>query len=119
MNPTKLHSDPNLEASTELTIAILQATVGLTEAAQSLSALTQKKDRAQKPAFFRRGLNRTEAADYIGISTTKFGQLVQEKRMPKPKQIDGRYVWDVYALDSAFDALDPSKVASASENPWN
>ena len=102
-----------------MSIAILQATVGLTEAAQSLSALTQKKDRAQKPAYFRRGLNRTEAADYIGISATKFGQLVQEKRMPKPKQIDGRYVWDVYALDSAFDELDRQNAASASENPWN
>ena len=39
------------------------------------------------PAPFRRGLNRAEAADYIGIGTTKFDALVQDGRMPKPKRI--------------------------------
>lgn len=119
MNPANEHNDPDFVPENALSVALLQATVGLTEAAQSLSALTQKKDRAQKPACFRRGLNRNEAADYIGISATKFSQLVHEKRMPKPKQIDGRYVWDVYALDAAFDDLDPSASVSASDNPWN
>ena len=119
MDAQKDQIETGEEAATELSIALLQATVGLTEAANSLSALAQKKERAQKPAYFRRGLNRNEAADYIGISTTKFGQLVQEKRMPKPKQIDGRYVWDVYALDSAFDALDPNNAMQATTNPWN
>jgi excisionase family DNA binding protein len=53
----------------------------------------------------RRGLSREEAAQYVGISATKFDQLVRSGRMPKAKQIDGRKVWDVRRLDIAFDAL--------------
>ena len=110
---------PKTTPPNELSLAILEATIGLKEAAHSLSALTQKTERVQKPASFRRGLSRTEAAEYVGISGTKFGQLVQENRMPSPKKIDGRYVWDVYALDAFFDALDPAEDAGAQKNPWN
>jgi hypothetical protein len=103
----------------ELSLALLQATAGLTEAAHSLSTLTQKRERAQKPAFFRRGLNRTAASEYIGVSATKFGQLVREARMPKPKKIDGRYIWDVYVLDAYFDDLDANDDVPSTQNPWN
>lgn len=53
----------------------------------------------------RRGLSRDEAAMYVGISASKFDQLVSDKRMPGARRIDGRRVWDVRALDVAFDAL--------------
>jgi predicted DNA-binding transcriptional regulator AlpA len=53
----------------------------------------------------RRGLSRVEAAQYIGVGTTKFDELVADGRMPKPVQIDGRKVWDIRALDLAFDVL--------------
>jgi predicted DNA-binding transcriptional regulator AlpA len=53
----------------------------------------------------RRGLSRVEAAMYIGISASKFDELVRDGRMPGPKRIDGRKVWDVRDLDMAFDAL--------------
>lgn len=53
----------------------------------------------------RRGLRREEAAAYIGISPTKFGEMVGDGRMPKFKKIDDAAVWDVHLLDSAFDAL--------------
>lgn len=53
----------------------------------------------------KRGFNRMEAAAYIGISPTKFDQLVADGRMPRPKQIDGRKVWDVCELDPAFEEL--------------
>ncbi len=46
-----------------------------------------------------------EAATYVGISPTKFDQLVADGKMPKPKQIGGRKVWDVRELDPAFDEL--------------
>ena len=46
-----------------------------------------------------RGLSREVASCYIGISVTKFDQLVQEGRMPVPKRIDGRKLWDRDALD--------------------
>lgn len=53
----------------------------------------------------RRGLSREEAAMYVGIGATKFDELVDDGRMPKPKRVDGRKVWDVRKLDMAFEAL--------------
>lgn len=53
----------------------------------------------------RRGLRREEAAAYVGFSARKFDELVADGRMPKPKRIDGVVVWDIHALDRAFDAL--------------
>ena len=53
----------------------------------------------------RRGLSRAEAAMYVGIGTTKFDELVDDGRMPKPKKVDGRKVWDLRKLDIAFDSL--------------
>lgn len=52
-----------------------------------------------------RGLSRDEAARYVGVGTTKFDELVASRRMPKPKRIDGRTVWDRIALDAAFTDL--------------
>jgi len=42
---------------------------------------------------------------YLGISASKFDELVRDGRMPSPKRIDGRRIWDVHQLDLAFDAL--------------
>jgi predicted DNA-binding transcriptional regulator AlpA len=53
----------------------------------------------------RRGLSRDESAMYIGISVGKFDELVADGRMPGPVKIDSRKVWDVRALDLAFDVL--------------
>jgi hypothetical protein len=53
----------------------------------------------------RRGLSRDEAAMYIGISTGKFDEMIRDGRMPSPLCIDKRKVWDVRALDLAFDEL--------------
>lgn len=61
-----------------------------------------------------RGLSRLQAAAYIGVSATKFDEMVADKRMPKPKQIDGRVVWDLRRLDLAFDAL-PEQDTEAQE----
>lgn len=52
-----------------------------------------------------RGLSRDEAARYIGVGSTKFDELVKDGRMPKPKRLDGRAVWDRVALDMAFTDL--------------
>jgi predicted DNA-binding transcriptional regulator AlpA len=53
----------------------------------------------------RRGLSREEAAMYIGISPSKFDELVGDGRVPAPVKIDGRKVWDIRHLDLAFDDL--------------
>ena len=51
----------------------------------------------------RRGLSRVESALYWGISPSKFDQLWKEGRVPPPRLIDGRKVWDVRELDIAFE----------------
>ena len=53
----------------------------------------------------RRGLSRDEAAMYIGISATKFDQMVADGRMPAPVRVDARKIWDIRSLDLAFDVL--------------
>jgi len=62
-----------------------------------------------------RGLNRRQSAFYLGIGTTKFDEMVKDGRMPKPRVIDTRTVWDRYELDDAFEALPHRE----EENPWD
>jgi predicted DNA-binding transcriptional regulator AlpA len=52
-----------------------------------------------------RGLSRVQAAAYVGVSATLFDQLVADNRMPRPKRINRRAVWDRVQLDVAFAAL--------------
>jgi len=52
-----------------------------------------------------RGLNRVQAAAYIGVSASLFDQMVSDGRMPRAKTINSRTVWDRHALDRAFDLL--------------
>jgi predicted DNA-binding transcriptional regulator AlpA len=63
-----------------------------------------------------RGLSREQSARYIGISPSLFDQLVKDGRMPKPKRINARTVWDRRKLDEAFDMLDDG---SAVCDPWD
>jgi predicted DNA-binding transcriptional regulator AlpA len=63
-----------------------------------------------------RGLSRVQAAEYIGVGVTKFDELVGDGRMPRPKRIDGRIVWDRVKLDEAFNALDDE---AASKSEWD
>ena len=56
-------------------------------------------------AYAPRGLSRESAARYIGVGTSKFDELVSSGRMPKPKKIDGRVIWDRLQLDAAFSDL--------------
>ena len=65
----------------------------------------------------RRGLSREEAAVYIGVSARKFDEMVADGRMPRPKLIDARRVWDSHRLDLAFDALPTDGEEAA--NPWD
>jgi predicted DNA-binding transcriptional regulator AlpA len=63
-----------------------------------------------------RGLSRSQSAEYIGVSPTKFDEMVADGRMPKPKRIDSRTVWDLVKLDEAFAALDDE--ATADRGGW-
>lgn len=57
------------------------------------------------PTLPPRGLCRVQAAAYIGVSPTLFDEMVADGRMPKPKRINTRTVWDIRQLDIAFDAI--------------
>lgn len=59
-----------------------------------------------------RGLDRLEAAAYIGVSPGTFDRLVEDGRMPRPKHLQRRHVWDRAALDRAFAALPDDRGAA-------
>lgn len=64
----------------------------------------------------RRGLRRDDAARYVGISPSKFDELVDDGRMPRPVRLDGCVLWDIRRLDLAFDDLSGDHGVS---NPWD
>jgi hypothetical protein len=57
------------------------------------------------PQLSPRGLSRDQAAAYVGVGTTKFDDMVRDGRMPQPKHVDNRVIWDRYQLDQSFEAL--------------
>jgi predicted DNA-binding transcriptional regulator AlpA len=77
---------------------------------------SQRRLSAMRP-MPRRGLSRTEAAVYVGVGATKFDELVATGQMPKPKRIDNRKVWDIVAVDRAFDLL-PSDERGLIDRTW-
>jgi hypothetical protein len=62
-----------------------------------------------------RGLSRVESALYVGVSASLFDAMVRDGRMPQPKCINGRRVWDRRRLDDMFEAL-PERTDT---NPWD
>jgi predicted DNA-binding transcriptional regulator AlpA len=69
------------------------------------------------PSLPPRGLSRTESAAYIGVSPSLFDELVKDGRMPRPKRINSRTIWDRRKLDAAFEAILDEE--SRPENPWD
>lgn len=53
----------------------------------------------------RRGLSRTEAAIYLGISPSKFDELRKDGRIGPAKVLDGRKIFPIEMLDEFFDGL--------------
>jgi len=47
-------------------------------------------------------MSREEAARYIGVGTTTFDRLIEERRMPRPARVGKRVIWDRLKLDAAF-----------------
>jgi hypothetical protein len=60
-----------------------------------------------------------EAAMYFSISPSKFDELVSDGRMPRPRIIDCRKVWDVYELDMAFDELPRDDSPAFAGSSWD
>lgn len=66
----------------------------------------------------KRGLSRAEAAGYIGVSPSTFDRMILAGEMPSPKRIGTRKVWDLRALDLAFDAL-PGEDDTPETHDWD
>jgi predicted DNA-binding transcriptional regulator AlpA len=72
------------------------------------------------------GLSRVQVAAYIGVSPTLFDELVRDGRMPPPKRINRRRLWDRRAIESAFAEFPDSASAGGlgglddddANNPW-
>ena len=59
------------------------------------------------PAEARFGLSRSEASEYVGVSTGLFDELVKSGLMPPAKMMKGRRVWLRPALErAAYDLPD-------------
>jgi predicted DNA-binding transcriptional regulator AlpA len=52
------------------------------------------------------------AAEYVGVSESKFIQMVKDGLMPKPFKIGGVTLWDRRKIDPAFDELSNPEVES-------
>ena len=64
----------------------------------------------------RRGLSRTEAAMYLGISSSKFDELRKRGQVSPPRLIDGRKIWDLLDLNRDFEAF---PVEGGAEEDWD
>jgi excisionase family DNA binding protein len=64
-----------------------------------------------------RGLSRANAAAYVGVSTSKFDDLVSAGIMPKPIRIGRRLLFDRQELDECFDLLHEG--AEDEPNDWD
>jgi hypothetical protein len=51
------------------------------------------------------GLVREEAAAYARVGTTLFDQMVADGRMPPPRMVNGKTIWDQEEVYAAFKAL--------------
>jgi hypothetical protein len=79
--------------------------------------MTTTKAQSLTASSARRGLSRLDAAVYVGVGPGKFDEMVADGRMPAPRRIDGRKVWDVRELDVSFEDL-PHDESAASANSW-
>jgi hypothetical protein len=64
-------------------------------------------------------VDRVAAAAYANVGTTKFDEMVRDGRMPKPRCIDARRVWDVRQLDAAIDELPVAGEPVDDKNPFD
>ena len=67
------------------------------------------------PSLAPRGLSRVQSAVYVGVGATLFDEMVGDGRMPAPKKINSKKIWDRAALDEAFTGLPSDEDA----NPWD
>lgn len=76
-----------------------------------MTRIANPRERSYAP----RGLRREAAADWVGMSPSKFDELVREGLFHRGKKVRGCRVWDRYLLDIEFENLpdddDPASLA--------
>jgi predicted DNA-binding transcriptional regulator AlpA len=79
------------------------------------------RERLARVGVAPRGLDRLEAAAYVGVSPGVFDRMVADRRMPSAREIDARHVWDRLELDRAFDALPhvAGRAATEPDDVWS
>lgn len=81
-------------------------TMGLAKLAERLSLMAADwLVRTHTPAWLRLACLSTQADALAGLGVSKFGLLVQEGYMPKPRRVGSRLMYDVDDLRAAFKAL--------------
>jgi predicted DNA-binding transcriptional regulator AlpA len=63
--------------------------------------------------FIPRGLRRDLAAEYVGVGTTFFDELVRDGHMPRPGKLGKRRIWDRHQLDAAL-----QEIFDRDDNEW-
>lgn len=76
------------------------------------------KQAALPPNLAPRLVNREGAAAYVCVSPNKFDEMVKDRRMPRPRRIDGRKVWCVRELDGAADNLPVDGEDASRDTSW-
>ena len=75
-------------------------------------------ERGFSPAFAPKGLSRVDAARHIGVSASMFDEMVRDGRMPQPKLINARVLWDRMKVEAFFDILPERGVSNAETDGW-
>lgn len=82
--------------------------------------MSAQRDRlsALPPSLAPGAINRVQAAEFVGVSPSKFDQMVEDGRMPKPRAIDNRRIWLVNSLTEALLNL-PTVGDEEEPNEWD
>lgn len=61
---------------------------------------------------------REAAAALVGVSATKFDEMVKDGRMPQPREIDARVLWDSEEIRAAWRLLPRRGQLVKKTNSW-
>jgi excisionase family DNA binding protein len=62
---------------------------------------------------------RDDAAHLLGVSPSFFDSLVSDGRMPQPREIGGRVLWDTEEVREAWRALPRRGQTAEGKNSWS
>lgn len=70
------------------------------------------------PGIIPFAVGRDAAAALVGVSSGFFDKLVKTGRMPQPREVDGRVLWDSDEVRAAWRAM-PRRGQAAVSNTWD